>query len=402
MGKTRVGLRELLKIGQNINDGVKTEEQAEVFSVVNVSIYELEAHPKNFYSTKEQKEILDLKDSIELFDGVQQNLIVVKNGPQARYKYKIIAGHKRRIASEMLVEEGKKKFEYVPCRIKDNLDEIIERILLIHTNSTIHQLSDWEKTEQLKQLKELLREYKKLHKLPGRMQELLADTLNISPSQVARHERIDEKLIDEYKEEYKSGEVKFSTAAELARLPEEVQKAAHEEGIKKLDEVKKVQEEHKAGASEKKAQKDWRDVEPCEMCRIDYLPEEGQREIDKRSQQAQEQRRKAEVNWAESEESEEPEAEPAFLVIESHENPKRPQEEEPAEPGVLKIEAARFTMRILEREIEKCGIEIRYAEEQGKVAKGALAAAKIEYLNGILSIVQHDLFEMTGDDLFKE
>lgn len=377
MGKARVGLRELLKIGQNINDGVKTEEQAEVFSVVNVSIYELEAHPKNFYSTKEQKEILDLKDSIELFDGVQQNLIVVKNGSQARYKYKIIAGHKRRIASEMLVEEGKKKFEYVPCRIKDNLDEIIERILLIHTNSTIHQLSDWEKTEQLKQLKELLREYKKLHKLPGRMQELLADTLNISPSQVARHERIDEKLIDEYKEEYKSGEVKFSTAAELARLPEEVQKAAHEEGIKKLDEVKKVQEEHKAGASEKKAQKDWRDMALCKVCQID-----GQQQSEMEDQQ---------------------ESESAFLMIEEETKMKeKSKDEKELEPEVLKIEAAKFTMALLEKAIDKCGIEIRYAEEQGKTAKGALAAAKIEYLGGILSIVQHDLFEITGDDLFKE
>lgn len=377
MGKTRVGLRELLKIGQNINDGVKTEEQAEVFSVVNVSIYELEAHPKNFYSTKEQKEILDLKDSIELFDGVQQNLIVVKNGPQARYKYKIIAGHKRRIASEMLVEEGKKKFEYVPCRIKDNLDEIIERILLIHTNSTIHQLSDWEKTEQLKQLKELLREYKKLHKLPGRMQELLADTLNISPSQVARHERIDEKLIDEYKEEYKSGEVKFSTAAELARLPEEVQKAAHEEGIKKLDEVKKVQEEHKAGANEKKAQKDWRDMALCKVCQID--------------------------DQQQSEMEDQQESESAFLMIEEETKMKeKSKDEKELEPEVLKIEAAKFTMALLEKAIDKCGIEIRYAEEQEKVAKGALAAAKVEYLGGILSSVQHDLLDMTGDDLFKE
>lgn len=148
-------------------------------------------------------------------------------------------------------------------------------------------------------------------------------------------------------------------------------------------------------------EKSWEDMTPCEICRS-ANPSCAENHCCKTCEEPCNGRQECRLNNS-PEESEESEAEPALLVVEGYAKPKeRTQEEEPAEPGVLKIEAARFTMRILEREIDKCGIEIRYAEEQEKTAKGALAVAKKEYLNGILSIVQHDLFEMTGDDLFKE
>lgn len=189
--------------------------------------------------------------------------------------------------------------------------------------------------------------------------------------------------------------------------------------------------------------------EPCntrQICRIDDPPEKRQAEIDEWNRQTQEQwqaakeseelarqkqqqvprftaleREQAKIDeWnrhaqeqrqasIENEEPAEQEAEPACLIIEGDARPKSGKEAQPekrvgevVEPGLLKIEAAKFTMGVLEREIEKCGIEIRYAEEQGKTAKGALAAAKLEYLGGVLSKVQADLFDMIGDDMFKE
>ena len=235
----KVGIKELFGINKPINENVRPGQTGSTFDIVKLSVYDLEPHPNNKYSVAD---IQDLKDSIELMDGIEQNLIVKKN--DSANKYTVIAGHRRRLASMALVEEGKKQFELVPCRIKTNLDSVRERILLIHTNSTSRILSDWEKTEQLRELKELFTEYKKEHNLPGRIQELLAETLNISPSQVGRYERIDAKLSPEYKEEFKNGNVNFSTAAELARLSPTDQKAVYErhqeKGSTKLKDVKKV------------------------------------------------------------------------------------------------------------------------------------------------------------------
>lgn len=237
----KVGIKELFTISKNINENVKPSQTGTTFDIVKLSVYDLEPHPDNKYSVDD---IQDLKDSIELLGGIEQNLIVKKN--EGTSQYTVIAGHRRRLASLALVEEGKKQFELLPCRIKSNLGNIIERILLIHTNSTTRVLSDWEKTEQLKELKELFKEYKKENNLPGRIQGLLADTLNISKSQVGRYERIDQKLTKEYKEEFKKGNVNFSTAAELARLSPEEQKAAYEQhqekGSTKIKDVKKAKQ----------------------------------------------------------------------------------------------------------------------------------------------------------------
>ena len=101
--------------------------------------------------------------------------------------------------------------------------------MLIHTNATTRELSDWEKIEQMNQLKELIAEYKKDHELPGRVRELLAETLNVSTSQVGRMESISKNLSPEFKAELKQGNISASTAAELARKPEPEQKKAFEQ-----------------------------------------------------------------------------------------------------------------------------------------------------------------------------
>jgi ParB family chromosome partitioning protein len=242
----RVGIKELFKINTPINENIKPNQLTDTFNpfeIVKVSVFDIEPHPNNIYSVED---IQDLKDSIELMGGVQQNLILkpIENQSTTKYKYTAIAGHRRTLASIALVQEGKPQYELVPCTIKTNMDSIKERILLIHTNSTTRVLSDWEKTEQLKELKILFAEYKKEHNLPGRIQELLAETLNISKTQVGRYERIDSNLTDEYKEEFKKGNVNFSTAAELATLSVADQKAVYqdhkEKGTTKLKDVQKI------------------------------------------------------------------------------------------------------------------------------------------------------------------
>ena len=200
----------------NNNSKGENKEKIAAKTTEMISIYNLEPSSDNFYDTSS---IEELKDSIELF-GLKQQILVKKIGEN---KYRVIAGHRRRLAVLALVEEGKTQFEMVPCQIED-ISDVAEKILLIHTNSTSRVLSDWEKVEQLRMLKELLTEYKKTNKIPGRMRELLAETLNISPTQVGRLETIDKNLVPEAKAALKNQEISFSKAVEIAKLPEAEQK----------------------------------------------------------------------------------------------------------------------------------------------------------------------------------
>ncbi len=213
------------------------------FKVTSLSVYDLIPSEHNFYSTDD---IEDLKAAIELFNGVKQNLTVkaLQNG-----KYKVLAGHRRRLASIALVEEGKKEYEFVPCEIEEDVDDIKERLLLIMTNSTSRQLSDFEKMQQASQLKELLTEYKKTEKLQGRTRDLIANILKTSPTQVGRMESISSNLSDNFKKEFKEQKVNMSTVYEISGLPEQSQKEIFQEykdkGTINMNDVKKIKKQSK-------------------------------------------------------------------------------------------------------------------------------------------------------------
>lgn len=239
----------------------KTMEEAEIkkenkFEVTSISVYNLIPSEENFYSVEN---ITELKDSIEMF-GIKQNLTVkaVEDG-----KFVVISGHRRRLASLALAEEGKKEFEFVPCTIENDLDYIKEQLLLITTNSTARQLSDWEKTQQAEKLKSLLEEYKTKEKLPGRVREIIAKILNTSSTQVARMDSISKNLTEKFKEEFKEEKINISTAYELSTLPEEAQKdiyIEHKESSISLNDVKEKKAEIKAAVIEEHTEETSKDV----------------------------------------------------------------------------------------------------------------------------------------------
>lgn len=216
--------------GASLGAGESNEKKTDhVLEIIQVSVYDLMPSEDNFYSVAD---IGELKDSIEMF-GVKQNLTVKKTDDG---KYKVIAGHRRRLASLALAEEGKKEFELVPCAVESELDEIREQLLLITTNATTRQLTDYEKTEQAKRLRELLERYKQKEKLPGRMRELIATTLNTSTAQVGRMESISKNLTAEFQEEFKEQKINISAAYEISTLPGQAQEEVYEE-YKKNDKI---------------------------------------------------------------------------------------------------------------------------------------------------------------------
>lgn len=201
----------------------EVKEGTHKFSTSQININDLVPSDNNFYSTDEEG-LMDLKDSIELL-GLQQNLVIkkIENG-----KYEIIAGHRRYLAMKKLYEEGNINFEYIPCKIEEE-DHLKNELRLLMTNSTARELTDWEKIHQAKKLKELLIEYKKREKLPGRVRDIVADVLNTSTSQIARMESISNNLVDDFKDAMKEDDVKISVAYEISKLPEEKQKELSEE-----------------------------------------------------------------------------------------------------------------------------------------------------------------------------
>lgn len=235
----------------NVSVNSATEEteinKANVFKIYSISVYDLIPSKENFYAVEN---IEELKDSIEMF-GIKQNLTVkaTEDG-----KYIVIAGHRRRLASLALAEEGKKGFEFVPCSIENDLDYIKEQLLLITTNSTTRQLTDWEKTQQAEKIKKLLEEYKKKEKLTGRTREIIASILKTSPTQVARMDSISKNLTQEFKEEFKKENINISTAYELSTLPNEVQGDIYidhtENGVVSLNDVKGKKAEFKLEVEE--------------------------------------------------------------------------------------------------------------------------------------------------------
>ena len=210
-------------LNNNSKETLETKDNPERFRTIQISIDDIVPSPNNFYSIEEEK-LKGLKDSIELL-GLKQNLVVKKI---EKNKYEIIAGHRRYLAMKKLYEEGNLNFEYIHCKVEDD-DYIKNELELLMTNSTTRELSDWEKITQANKLKELLTEYKKKEKLPGRVRDIISDILNTSPTQVARMESISKNLVEEFKDELKEGNIKISVAHELSKLPEEKQQEIFEE-----------------------------------------------------------------------------------------------------------------------------------------------------------------------------
>lgn len=245
---TKFNLNQLLNSASTNGTADSEESRRPPLKVIPIKLDKLTPSKNNFYSVENVDE---LKASIEIF-GVLQNLTVK---PLDNGMYEIISGHRRYKACTELVAEGKTEFEYVPCGIQAERDEIKENIILIMTNSTTRELSDWEKMKQAEELRKNFEILKKRENLPGRVRDLVADALNTSATQIGRLNAIENNLTPEFKEEFKDGKIGTSAAYELSGMSKEQQAAAFDEYKEKggisINEVKeqKQQSEQTAGAA---------------------------------------------------------------------------------------------------------------------------------------------------------
>nr|DAE59508.1 MAG TPA: chromosome partitioning protein [Caudoviricetes sp.] len=166
-----------------------------------------------------------LKDSIEQF-GLLDPLTV---RPAGGGKYRLISGHRRKLAHERLVAEGKTEFRKVDCIIRES-DETDAEQMLIEANIPNRVVSDWEKLQAVNRMNAIFeKRQQEGQKIPGRRREHIAAALGMSVSAVGRLEKIEKNLTQEYKDELKAGNIGVSVADKIASRPQEEQKDLHAE-----------------------------------------------------------------------------------------------------------------------------------------------------------------------------
>ena len=207
--------------------------------IMNIDVHDLIPSKDNFYHVDDE-----LKRSIELV-GVLQPLLVSRpeNG-----KYKVIAGHRRRLAVLSLLEEGKEEMRLVPCVFKK--EDIRDRLALIMANN-FRDKTDWEKMMEAVQAEELAKELKKEYSLNGRTREVLAEITGTTEAQLGRYKSIYNNLSSRLMKYFKKNTINISVAVELCGMSEEGQEKAadrvEEAGTLSLQEAKEMKQQEEAG-----------------------------------------------------------------------------------------------------------------------------------------------------------
>lgn len=199
--------------------------------ITMIPITELRPNSGNFYDTSNFE---DLADSIEL-NGLLEPLCVFRRG-QGTGHYVIFSGHRRYKALRLLYEKsGFEKWTEVPCIVfPDPHDANRETVMLIHANSTGRVLSNWEKAQQARRLKEALVAMREGGaELPGRIRDLVAEEMQMSASKLARLEAIGNNLTEvRFAKAWREGRLNESVAYELSKLPKARQKEAWDEYLR--------------------------------------------------------------------------------------------------------------------------------------------------------------------------
>lgn len=171
----------------------KEPRTADGMEQLTLDVYDLIPSQENFYSTQY---INDLKQSIAIV-GLLQPLLVERDGD----KFRVVAGHRRRLACMALVEDGLEQFRRVPCVTRAVEEEgtvktILDRLALIFANG-FREKSDWEKMEETLRTEALIAELRKEVEVEGRTRWITAEFTGITEAQIGRYKSIKNNLCPE-------------------------------------------------------------------------------------------------------------------------------------------------------------------------------------------------------------
>lgn len=155
-------------------------------------------------------------------DGLENNLLV-REIEDEQYEVELIGGERRYSAILYNIEQGDMTYEYIPCK-KVRLSDLDARRRLILNNHENDPLTAAEKLEAVEELREIYRAKKAAgEKVPGRIQELIANEMGIKKSQVANYEKVLNHASEEVREKIRDESISIDAAAELVDLDEEEQ-----------------------------------------------------------------------------------------------------------------------------------------------------------------------------------
>lgn len=279
---------------------------AESMEQLTLDVYDLIPSKENFYSVEY---INDLKQSISLV-GVLQPLLVKRDGD----KYRIKAGHRRRLACMALADEGQEKFRFVPCVIRQeaeeektgNVNTILDRLTLLFANG-FREKTDWEKMEEALQTEALVLELRKEISLEGRTRSILAEFTGIKEAQLGRYKAIKNNLCPQLMAEFKANNINISTVYELSGLSSEYQKRAcemyMENGILSISDAKTLKKQEEA-AQQIPGQMEWPERETPARQQEETEEEEYQEEEETEQEEAEETAQEAQERPQEREKEE--------------------------------------------------------------------------------------------------
>ena len=225
----------------------KEPRTADGMEQLTLDVYDLIPSQENFYSTQY---INDLKQSIAIV-GLLQPLLVERDGD----KFRVVAGHRRRLACMALVEDGLEQFRRVPCVTRAVEEEgtvktILDRLALIFANG-FREKSDWEKMEETLRTEALIAELRKEVEVEGRTRWITAEFTGITEAQIGRYKSIKNNLCPELMQAFKAKRLGVSTAYELSGLSPDYQARAadtlEEVGVLSINDAKALKQEEEAG-----------------------------------------------------------------------------------------------------------------------------------------------------------
>lgn len=256
MAKFNLGLGEGL-----LNETSKAMKTSKEFNIIPIDINLIDPSEDN--NGMSLDDIDELAQSI-LENGMDQNLVVI---PKADGHYKLMTGHRRRLALLKLVNEGHDEFSQVPCLVKD-LDNIKfdisqsakEKFALITTNIQNRSRTLADNLHLMKLADDVFEELKKAGVDTGKRREWVANQLGVSPSTVRDLTAIEKKATPEVKKAIEENKIPLTAATEIVQHSEEQQneiltKSAEQDEPISVETVKKIVKEKKSSSSELKPAK---------------------------------------------------------------------------------------------------------------------------------------------------
>jgi ParB family chromosome partitioning protein len=209
------------------------EHATSEFVIEMIPLEEIEPNADNFYNTEDIETLAeDIKQN-----GLMHNVVVGKRGDSGRYT--LVSGERRYRAFTLLNAQGAEGYAAIPAVVDSEQNPLLVKLKLISANATARVLSDYEKTEQAAQIEDIAKKLKQQGaELPGRVREIVADTLGVSPAQAGRLTKINHDLVPEVKQQFAAGAIGVTEAYEVATLPPEQQVQAVETRAAKPSEPK--------------------------------------------------------------------------------------------------------------------------------------------------------------------